>query len=85
MDQDNSKTLDQDELVAGLKQLGCEINEDKDLRIVMRHFDKEGSGRISIDEFIRAIKVELALRTRSHEYHLHVASCLLPCRSCGLT
>lgn len=57
MDQDGSKTLDQEELKAGLEQLGCELNDGDEMRTVMRHFDKDGSGRVSIEEFLRGIKV----------------------------
>jgi Ca2+-binding EF-hand superfamily protein len=56
MDQDGSKTLDKEELQAGLKQLGCELHDGEEMRVVMRHFDKDGSGRISIEEFLRGVK-----------------------------
>src|SRR3546814_11223582 len=46
MDQDGSKTLDKDELKAGLQQLGCELEDVEEMRTVMRHFDKDGRGRI---------------------------------------
>lgn len=56
MDEDGNKQLSKDELQQGLTESGFEF-EDGELDEIMTKLDTDGSGGISIDEFITAVRV----------------------------
>ena len=57
MDADGSGNLDQTELMNGLREYGIKKIPPKDLKILFNYFDRDRSGRISVDEFLRGLKV----------------------------
>jgi len=57
MDLDYSGDLDIKELGVGLKLLGLDISNDKLLRTVMAKMDEDGSGKISLVEFRKAVRL----------------------------
>lgn len=59
MDNDGSKSLDQDELMQGLREYGISKIPPVELQTLFNYFDRDRSGRISIDEFLRGLKVLL--------------------------
>eukprot|EP00824_Muranothrix_gubernata_P020034 TRINITY_DN40256_c0_g1_i1.p2 TRINITY_DN40256_c0_g1~~TRINITY_DN40256_c0_g1_i1.p2 ORF type:complete len:219 (-),score=62.11 TRINITY_DN40256_c0_g1_i1:90-722(-) len=63
-DDDNSKSLDKKEFGKGLKDYGLTLAE-TDLALLLRHFDRDGDGTISYDEFIRGIRGELNATRRA--------------------
>lgn len=65
MDKNGSLTLERDELVDGLLDYGIDDldeSEGGDVDKLMKYFDRDGSGRISIEEFIRGLKGTMAKR-----------------------
>lgn len=61
MDNDGSKSLDQDELMEGLREYGISRIPPAELQILFNYFDRDRSGRISVDEFLRGLKVFIHL------------------------
>jgi calcyphosin len=59
MDSDGSKTLDPDELMAGLREYGINRIPPSELQILFNYFDRDRSGKISVEEFLRGLKVSL--------------------------
>jgi hypothetical protein len=57
MDTDGSKNLDQNELMKGLSAYGIKKIPPRDMKILFAYFDRDRSGRISVDEFLRGLKV----------------------------
>ena len=57
MDTDGSKTLDQNELMAGLREYGINRIPPSEMQILFNHFDRDRSGKVSVDEFMRGLKV----------------------------
>jgi calcyphosin len=57
MDSDGSKTLDPDELMAGLREYGINRIPPSELQILFNYFDRDRSGKISVEEFLRGLKV----------------------------
>ena len=57
MDTDGSKSLDQEELMQGLAEYGISRIPPGELQILFNYFDRDRSGRISIEEFLRGLKV----------------------------
>lgn len=56
MDTDGSRNLDQNELLKGLSEYGIKKIPPRDLQILFNYFDRDRSGRISVDEFLRGLK-----------------------------
>ena len=57
MDDDGSKTLDLREFRDGLHDYGLRELDDQTITEVFRELDKDGSGKLSFDEFLVAIRV----------------------------
>lgn len=57
MDVDGSGNLDQNELMKGLSHYGIKKMPPRDVKILFNYFDRDRSGRISVDEFLRGLKV----------------------------
>ena len=47
LDADNDGDIDMDEMFRGLLDFGLELSTD-DLRVVFRHFDSDGSGKVCL-------------------------------------
>lgn len=58
MDRNRNKTLDAEELDNGLRVVGINLNEEQ-VSVLLKHFDRDGSGTINFDEFLTAIRVSL--------------------------
>eukprot|EP00947_MAST-08B_sp_MAST-8B-sp1_P005632 g5632.t1 len=58
MDDDGSKQLSKDELYYGLRDYGVDLKP-RELKVVFAYFDRDRSGTISFDEFLRGIRGEL--------------------------
>jgi len=59
MDKDGSLTLDAGELKQGLEVYGLRDLDDSDggdMDKLLKYFDRDGSGRISVEEFLRGVK-----------------------------
>jgi len=56
MDEDGSGTLDVGELKNGLAMLGIEDVSDEDMERLMKNFDGDNSGKISVEEFYRGLQ-----------------------------
>ena len=56
MDDDGSKNLCYDEFRKGIEETGLELTEEgyKEMFVL---FDKDGSGKVSIDEFLFSVRV----------------------------
>lgn len=65
-DRDGGFTLDRNEVWEGLCQYGIRLDREAngDLDKLMRYFDRDGSGRISIEEFHRGLRGRMAYRRR---------------------
>lgn len=57
MDDDGSKTLDMREFRDGLRDYGLRELDEQTISDVFRELDKDGSGKLSYDEFLVAIRV----------------------------
>lgn len=55
-DDNGSRKLDKEELKNGLKNYGVDMSKDEQDRLFLC-FDKDGSGSISFDEFLLALRV----------------------------
>lgn len=64
MDTDGSKSLDKNELMQGLRQYGINNISPKDMQILFNYFDRDGSGRITIDEFLRGLKTGMSFERK---------------------
>jgi Ca2+-binding EF-hand superfamily protein len=60
MDTDGSKSLDRDELMYGLREYGINNVSQADLQKIFNSFDRDRSGRISVQEFLQGLKVGFA-------------------------
>lgn len=55
MDDNNSLTLDENEFVKAIKDYRVDI-ADNDIRRLFQAFDRDGSGELSYDEFLRSVR-----------------------------
>jgi Ca2+-binding EF-hand superfamily protein len=55
MDDNNSLTLDENEFVKAIKDYRVDI-ADNDIRKLFQAFDRDGSGELSYDEFLRSVR-----------------------------
>ena len=58
MDDDNDKGISYREFTKALKDYKIDLNDDES-RAVFREFDVDGSGVVSIDEFVRSVRGEM--------------------------
>nr|XP_042123429.1 calcyphosin isoform X1 [Peromyscus maniculatus bairdii] len=59
LDKDDSRSLDAGELRQGLGQLGLEVGE-AEAEALCRRWDRDGSGTLDLEEFLRALRVRPA-------------------------
>ncbi len=64
MDDNNSKTLDQQEFAKALTEYRIQIDQ-SEVAKVFRHFDRDGNGEINYDEFLRSIIGKMNERRRN--------------------
>ena len=56
MDDNKNKQLDATELTNGLQTWGINLNDDQ-IAALVAYFDRDGNKTVSIDEFVRALRV----------------------------
>lgn len=56
IDKNNNRLIDAQELDVGLRQMGVNLNEEQ-VAVLLKHFDRDGSGQIDLNEFMVAIRV----------------------------
>jgi len=59
MDTDGNKALDKHELTEGLRQYGIYDITEKEVDTLCNYFDKDRSGKISVEEFLRGLTVNI--------------------------
>lgn len=64
MDNNGNGSLDPVEFKYGMRDFGVEISE-KELTAILKHFDSNRDGKLSFDEFLRAIRGDLNERRRA--------------------
>ena len=63
LDNNRNKQLDKTELLWGLKDFDIHLSEEQ-VDVLVKHFDRDGSGTVNFDEFLVALRGELnAFRT----------------------
>lgn len=55
IDKNNNRLIDAQELDVGLRQMGVNLNEEQ-VAVLLKHFDRDGSGQIDLNEFMVAIR-----------------------------
>lgn len=55
LDTDGSKSLDRDELQRGLREYGVTTVSAPEMNTLFNYFDRDQSGRVSLDEFLRGL------------------------------
>lgn len=60
MDTDGSYNLDKEELMNGLRDYGIDKVSPADMNLLFGYFDRDKSGRISIEEFLRGLKTGMS-------------------------
>jgi Ca2+-binding EF-hand superfamily protein len=55
MDDNNSGTIDMNEFRKAVKDFRLELN-DQEIQLVFTAFDRDGSGEIDYDEFVRGVR-----------------------------
>lgn len=58
LDDNRNRQVDCNELMWGLKDFDIHLSEEQ-TKVLMSHFDRDGSGTISFDELLRALRGEL--------------------------
>jgi len=82
MDDDGSRTLGYEEFKKGIMESGLNVSEDSS-KEMFGEFDNDGSGTVSIDEFLRAIRVSPRIFlpfSRGHVTSFFFASYLSECK-----
>lgn len=69
MDTDGSGSLDQNELMKGLNHYGIKKIPPRDMKILFNYFDRDHSGHVSVDEFLRGLKVSSEAKEKALEEH----------------
>lgn len=60
LDNNKNKSLDADELDNGLRDFGINLNTEQ-VAVLVKYFDKDGSGNVNFNEFLVAIRVSILL------------------------
>lgn len=55
IDKNNNRLMDGEELDAGLRQRGVNLNPEQ-ISVLLKYFDKDGSGQIDLNEFMVTIR-----------------------------
>lgn len=58
LDNNKNRSLDAEELESGLRDYGINLNSEQ-IRVLVKFFDKDGSGNINFNEFLSAIRVSI--------------------------
>jgi len=61
LDNNKNKSLDAEELETGLRDFGINLNSEQ-VAVLVKHFDKDGSGNVNFNEFLSAIRVSNILK-----------------------
>ena len=56
LDDNRNRQIDANELMWGLKDFDIHLNEDQ-VNALIKQFDRDGSGTVNFDEFLRALRV----------------------------
>lgn len=59
LDDNRNRQIEANELMWGLKDFDIHLSEEQTV-VLMKHFDRDGSGTISFDEMLRALRGELS-------------------------
>jgi len=59
LDDNRNRQLDTNELMWGLKDFDIHLSEEQ-VAILISHFDRDNSGTVNFDEFLRALRGELS-------------------------
>jgi len=59
LDDNRNRQLDVNELMWGLKDFDIHLSEEQ-TRVLISHFDRDNSGTVNFDEFLRALRGELS-------------------------
>jgi len=59
LDDNRNRQLDLNELMWGLKDFDIHLSEEQ-CQVLITHFDRDNSGSVNFDEFIRALRGELS-------------------------
>jgi Ca2+-binding EF-hand superfamily protein len=65
MDDDGSKSLSMAEFKKGVRECSLDLNE-QELNQLFQHFDKDRSGSLDYDEFLRGLRVKNSIITSLH-------------------
>lgn len=60
LDKNNNRLIDSQELDAGLRDMGVNLVPEQ-VDCLLKYFDKDGSGQISLQEFMTKIRVSIIL------------------------
>ena len=58
LDDNRNRQLDTNELMWGLKDFDIHLSEEQ-VQVLIQHFDRDNSGTVNFDEFLRALRGEL--------------------------
>jgi hypothetical protein len=58
LDNNKNKSIDAEELESGLRDFGINLNTEQ-ITVLVKFFDKDGSGNINFNEFLSAIRVSI--------------------------
>lgn len=59
LDDNRNRQLEVNELMWGLKDFDIHLSEEQ-TRVLISHFDRDNSGTVNFDEFLRALRGELS-------------------------
>jgi len=61
LDDNRNRQIDANEMMWGLKDFDIHLNEEQ-VKALISEFDRDGSGTVNFDEFLRALRVSTQIR-----------------------